>query len=151
MKRTKATTAAAAIEDAMNAVLGPPECPAHVTLRPRDLPFWDGVVRARARDEWIDADLVVGAQLARCQADIEVESALLDDEGTVVRNDRGTQIANPRVSVLEQLSRRELALMRTLRLGGAAAGEARHVIARRKTAREAEKAHAQLADEDLLA
>jgi hypothetical protein len=74
-----------------------------------------------------------------------------DADGSVVTNDRGTQVINPRVMVLEQLARREMALMRTLRLGGAAAGEARHVIARRGLAREAENVRRELEDDDLLA
>lgn len=130
---------------------GPPPVPAHVTLRPADLPFWDGVVRARARDEWTAADLVVAAQLARCQRDIEVESSTLDGEGTVVKNDRGTLVANPRVSVLEQLARREMALMRSLRMAGRVAGDARDESGQRKAQRQAEKTLAEIEDEELLA
>ena len=107
-------------------------------------------MRARTRDEWSDADLVVGVQLARCQADIERESKLLDDEGTVQKNDRGTMVANPRASVLEQLARRETALMRTLRMGSAAAGEARHVVQRRMLAKQADRLRAEI-DDELLA
>ena len=131
---------------------GPPKLPAHVTLRERDLPFWDGVVRARAYDEWIPADLVVAAQLARCQADIEVEQQYLDAEGSIVRNDRGTQIMNPRVSVLEQYARREMALRRSLRMGGVVPGDdQRSEIGRRKAQRTAERVLVELATEDLLA
>lgn len=129
----------------------PPAVPGHVRLRETDLPFWDGIVRARTRDEWSAADLVVAAQLARCQYDIERESILLDDEGTVVVNDRGTQIANPRVSVLEQLARREMALLRTLRMGGAAAGGDKRDLEKARTIqRQSEALREELAD-DLIA
>jgi hypothetical protein len=151
MKRKPANTAEAAVKAAVDAAKGPPECPPHVRLREEDLPFWDGVVRARTRDEWTSADLVVAGQLARCQYDIERESLALDVEGTVVKNDRGTQVCNPRVTVLEQLARREMALMRTLRLGGAAAGEARHVLERRRVAKQAENVRAELEEDELLA
>ena len=125
--------------------------PAHCNLRANDLPFWRGVVRARAKDEWTDADLVVAAQLARCQADIEVEQMALDAESTCVKNDRGTMVVNPRVSVLEQFARREMALMRSLRMGGQAAGDSRDEAGRRKLQQQAEKVRQEVQDEDLLA
>ena len=134
----------------MNAALGVIPPPAHVTLRDGDRVFWDAVVCARARDEWTDADLVVAAQLARCLADIEREQLLLDGEGTLSVNDRGTQIVNPRVSVLEQFARREMALMRTLRMGGRTAGAARDLQATRKVERQAAGIRRELSEEDEL-
>ena len=128
-----------------------PEPPAHIKLRETDLPFWEGIVRARARDEWTAATLVVAAQLARCQADIEKESALLDIEGSVVENQRGTPVMNPRHSVLEQMSRRELALMRSLQITAASDGRKADVDKTRSIQAQAEKARESLADEDLLA
>lgn len=108
-------------------------------------------MRARTRDEWSAPDLVVAAQLARCQHDIENESASLDTEGSVIENNRGTPVMNPRHAVLEQLARREMALMRSLRMSGAAAGDKRDVEQARKIQRQAEKVRDELADEDLLA
>lgn len=130
---------------------GPIQPPAHVRLRAGDLPFWQGVLCARARDEWSDADLVVAAQLARCQADIEKEQGLLDAEGSLLENARGTQVMNPRVSVLEQLARREMALMRTLRMGGRVAGDPRDEAGRRKNERQAKELRDELEDDELLA
>lgn len=92
--------------------------------------------------------MVVAAQLARCQHDIEREQMSLDDEGTVVRNDKGTQVMNPRVAVLEQLARREMALMRTLRMGGRIAGDARDESGKRKIERQARAVREELQDED---
>lgn len=135
----------------VDAAKGPPDVPAHVRLRDGDGPFWDGILRARARDEWSDADLVVAAQLARCQRDIETESEALDDEDSVVTNARGTKVMNPRISVLEQLARREMALMRTLRMGGRVAGDARDEAFRRLAQRQAEKVRDDLKDDELLA
>lgn len=108
-------------------------------------------MRARARDEWTDADLVVAAQLARCQRDIEAESETLDAEGTVVANERGTPVCNPRVSVLEQLARREMALMRTLRMGGRVAGDTRDQSGQRKIQRQSERIRDELEEDELLA
>ena len=104
---------------------------------------------ARARDEWTETDLVVASQLAKCLSDIEIEQAKLDAESTVIANDRGTMCVNPRVAVLEQYARREMALMRTLRMGGRVAGDARDEAGRRKAQRVAEKVRGELDDDDL--
>lgn len=77
-RKKRSDSAAAAIDAMVNAARPLPSIPGHVRLRAEDLPFWEGVVRARARDEWTDADLVVAAQLARCQHDIERESEALE-------------------------------------------------------------------------
>jgi hypothetical protein len=151
MKTPKADTASAAVRAMVDAAKPPPEPPPHVRLRDGDRPFWDGIVRARGRDEWTDADLVVAAQLARCQADIERESAQLDDESTVIENARGTPVCNPRVSVLEQLARREMALMRSLRMGGRVAGDARDDAGKRRILRESRRLRAEIEDDELLA
>ena len=105
----------------------------------------------RAREEWTDADLVVASQLARCQSDIEAEQLALDLEATVVLNDRGTMCVNPRVSVLQQFAQREMALMRTLRMGGRVAGDARDEAGRRKLERNVKQTRQALLDDDLLA
>jgi hypothetical protein len=95
--------------------------------------------------------LVVAAQLSRTQADIEREQVLLDSEGSVIDNAKGTPIANPRFTVLENLARREMALMRSLRMAGKDGGDVRQDVGRRKVQREAEKIRAELADDELLA
>lgn len=151
MKCTRSTSAESAVKAMVNAAKGDLQPPAHVKLRDGDEPFWAAVVRARARDEWSEADLVVAAQLARCLHDIETEQVQLDIEGTVMKNDRGTLVANPRVSVLEQFARREMALMRTLRMGGRIAGDARDESGKRKIERTARKVREELEDDGLLA
>ena len=52
MTRKKSDTAAFAVEAMAEAAVPPLECPAHVRLRPEDLPFWEGITRARTREEW---------------------------------------------------------------------------------------------------
>lgn len=131
-----------------------PVIPLHIRLNTEHFPFWDAIVRARERSEWNEVDLAVAAQLARCQYDIERESLCLELEGTIVVNDRGTQIANPRVSVLEQLARREMALMRTLQIGGSiAGGDKRTRMAGRQLQKQGEELQKQILNEsdDLLA
>lgn len=127
------------------------QLPAYVTLTESAVPYWDGVVCARARDEWTDVELVVAAQLAQCQADIAEEDARLREEGKVITNERGTPVMNPRTTVMEQLARREMALMRTLRMGGRVAGDSRDQSGARKIERESKKLREELAEDDLLA
>lgn len=149
-KRTRADSAASAVKAMVDAAKPDVEIPDYVTLTPSALPFWAGVVRARARDEWIDVDLVVAGQLAQCQADIAEEDAALRAEGRVIKNDRGTPVMNPRTTVMEQLARREMALMRTLRMGGRIAGDSRDEAGKRKIERQSRALRGELEEEDGL-
>lgn len=107
--------------------------PSHVHLREGDLPFWESIVRAREANEWTTADLENAANLARCKADIERLQSEIDAEGDVIENQRGTQIINPKHTLLETLSRRAVALSRMLHVHAeATAGESRHEKARKK-------------------
>lgn len=131
-----------------NAALPDLQPPKHVRLREHDWPFWSDILRARARDDWQPYDLVVVAQLARCQSDIERESEHLESEGSIVENARGTQVMNPRVTVLEQLARREMALMRSLRMTGQTVGDPRDLSKARDTENKARNAKGQIAGEN---
>jgi hypothetical protein len=122
LRKLRTDSISAAIDAMQDAASPLPNVPEHCTLRKEDLAFWRSVVASRARSEWSDNDLVVAAQLARCQADIEVEQKELDNEGTVLLNARGTKVANARVAILENLARREMALMRALRMAGVSGG-----------------------------
>jgi hypothetical protein len=148
MKKPKSTSVEAAVQAAINATKGPIPAPDFVTLRAQDRPFWDAILLARARDEWTEADLVIAGQLARCQRDIEVESALLEVEGTVLTPESGRVYANPRAGVLEQLARRELAIMRSLRMTGRVSGDSRNEAGRRSLERQARKNRAEIESEE---
>jgi glutamine synthetase len=151
-KRPQSNSAAGAVAAMLNAAKGVLQPPAHVELTPSAMQFWPGIVGARARDEWTDVDLVVAAQLATCQADMADEDALLRAEGKVIENQRGTPVMNPRTTVMEQLARREMALMRALRIGGRAGGaDPRVGLDRAKVERQARSVREELEDEDLLA
>lgn len=151
MKRGLSNTPEHAVQAMMDAAKEPLQPPEHVKLRKEDEPFWEGVIASRARAEWTKNDLVVASQLARCQRDIEYESQQLQDEGTVVVNARGTQVCNPRCMVLEQLARREMAIMRTLGMSGKLAGDPRKEVSRRRLERDAAQVREQLEDDELLA
>lgn len=98
------------------------DVPEHCTLTDAARPYWSGIIRSRARDEWTDADLVIAVQLAQVQSDMAQEEARLRREGRVVVVESPSggvrTVANPRVAVIRGLSATQLALMRTLRMGG---------------------------------
>lgn len=112
MRRPRSDSVTAAIAAAQAPIAIDP--PAHVTLREGDMPFWQSIVRARAATTWNLADLEQAANLARCKADIERLQEEITAEGDILTNDRGTQIINPRHTLLEVLSRRSVALSRML-------------------------------------
>jgi hypothetical protein len=147
-KRTRADSAASAVKAMVDAAKPDIAIPDYVSITESAKPFWAGVVRARARGEWIDVDLVVAAQLAQCQADIAEEDESLRLEGRVIKNDRGTPVMNPRTTVLEQLARREMALMRTLRMGGRVAGDSRDEAGKRKIEQQSRRLRGELEEED---
>lgn len=78
---------------------------------------------ARARSDWSGVDPVIAARLARCQAELEREQ----------RKKTGQDL-----DLIEQLSRRELALRRALKLGSA--DRSADAAARRMLERAAEDA-----------
>lgn len=147
-RRARADSASVAVDMMAEVAKELPAVPSHVKLRASDMPFWHGILRARTRIDWTDYDLVVAAQLARTQADIETEQERLYSEGSVIDNSRGTPIPNPRVSVLEALARREMALLRTLRMAGAAVGDVRDQAAKQRAMRAAEAARKEVSTEE---
>ena len=128
-----------------------PDVPAHVTLRSQDKPFWVGVVSTRARGDWSPTDLVLAAQLARCQSDIETEQQALYGEGTVIPNERGTMVTNPRFRALNELKQSQLATVRALALNATAKTDKRDIGNRNAVARAASRAREEVEDEGLLA
>ena len=138
--RSDSTTAALfAIE---NARKPPPAPPAHVKLRDSDKPYWDSIIAARARDEWTPVSLVLAAQLARCQSDIEIEQATLTVEGNVIDNK-----VNPRATVIDVLAKRQMALMRSLRMAGTALGKTPTIENNRRM----ERSYSEAGFDDLIA
>ena len=142
MKKAKANTLQAVLAATQAATKPLPKPPAHCTLRAADMPNWRAVLMSRALDEWTAADLVVAAQLARVMSDIEAETRLLQTEGTIVA---GT--VNPRAAIVDRLSKRQLAYMRSLRMGGRVAGDARDEAGRRRLERQARAIHAELSND----
>ena len=91
-KKAPSTTAASAVKAMLAAATPLPDVPKHVKLREGDVAFWEGIVRARSRDEWTAVTLIVAAQLARCQADIERESTAAATDGRKADVDKARSI-----------------------------------------------------------
>ncbi len=120
----------------------------HVQVSAAARPFYEAIVKART--DWTDVDLAHAANLARCQADIEDCERLLKAEGTVIENNRGTPVMNPRHTALEQLSRRSVALSRMIQVHAiATVGPSEDRRAKNKVKRDALSVFDE--DDDLIA
>ncbi len=91
--------------------------PEGVVLRNDDeVIIWGQFTRARAREGWRDFDLLLVAKAVRLEADIRKHQQSLDRTGIIVKNDRGTPIPNPLISIVDSLQRQQLAIIRSLSL-----------------------------------
>ena len=155
-RKQRSDSAKAAIDAALAVTLPELRPPGDVRLRAGDEPFWRTIIQSRARAEWVsEADLIVAAQLARCMADIESEQVVIETEGSVIENGRGTKVMNPRHAILEQLARRQMAFMKCLAMTGVIRlGDKRGLAGARAAeagARDAREAVTTEDGEDLLA
>lgn len=91
--------------------------PAGVILRNEaEMVIWKQFTQARAREGWRDFDLLIVAKAVRLESDIRKHQQVLDLEGVVAKNDKGTIIMNPMLTVIDSLQRQQLALIRSLSL-----------------------------------
>ena len=135
MRTPRSDSVASAVQDVLDVAKGLPDPPAHVPLRKRDLPYWEGIVSHRPRDQWTDTELTTAAQLARIQSDITVWMEQLDREPAVIISGRNeTPKPNPLARMIEEGTRRQLALMRML---GLSSPVGREKILRRQQLRKA--------------
>ncbi|PYD92648.1 TerS protein [Pseudomonas syringae pv. pisi] len=151
VKRNRSDSGTSAVAAMQAAAAGAIKPPRFVNIRKADKPFWDSIVRARARNSWTDSDLVMAGNLARCLSDIERLQKEIDVEGDVILNDRKSQVINPKHSLLETLSRRAVALSRTLQVHAQATqGDSRDQGKKATKQRAAEKVLAEQDDDDLI-
>lgn len=148
--RMKSNSDAAKVANAQ-AASAPIQPPAHVRLRARDKPFWNSIVSARASYAWIDADLEIAGNLARCKSDIERISKELEREGDIRINANGSASVNPKHSLLETLSRRAVALSRMLHIHAEATeGNSQKQPKAAKAAKAAKESMARVPDSSLI-
>jgi len=141
--------------EAFGAARGGLILPPHMYQLTEDaVPYWETITKERAKGDWSDADLVVAAQLAQLHADVAIVkdelSKLIRSGGHVVPSSTGSLTRHPLFDVVKGLVAEELALRRSLRMGGFAAGQPKDTA---KAARNERDARDTLSDnnDDLLA
>ena len=91
--------------------------PEGVTLRDDDeRVIWGQFSRARAREDWRDMDLILLTKIVKMESDIRKHQATLDEAGVLLENKRGTMVANPLLTVIDMLERRQMAVIRSMSL-----------------------------------
>lgn len=147
-RQARSDSAKAAIDAAKAAALPLPRPPEHVQLSANAEPYYEDIVRARAREEWNPYQLTVAAQMANCMADQDEVRAELALEGWVVVNAKGTQVANPLVNIVEALARRQMALSRSLQMTGRALGDPRKPLGKRALEEQARRLREEVEGEE---
>ena len=126
-----------------------PQPPAHIKLYSEDMPFWQSIMRARDFSCWTDSDLENAAILARTKADLERLQEEIRNEPDIVSNGAGSPIVNPKHKLIEDLTRRVIALSRMLHVHAeATGGESRK---ERNRNRKKKEVQADWSDDDLIA
>ena len=149
---TKRADSAAFRADAVKNALDGVQPPSHIALTADHMPFWHAITQARHKESWTEIDLTHAANLARTQYDIEKEQRLLEIEGSVIFNERGTPVKNPRCSILEDLTRRAISLSRILQVHAlATVGESKESRGKNTKARAAQETARIVEDDPLLA
>ena len=97
-----------------NALIEPPD---GVFLRTEDeRMIWSQFIKARARDDWRDMDLILLGKVVRAEADIRRYNDMLDKSSPIIQNRRGTLVENPLLRVIDTTLRQQLAVIRSMSL-----------------------------------
>lgn len=130
-RKQPSNSADAIITAMVNAAQPMHEPPASCPISPNANSFWNAILSSRARQDWTEPDLILAAQLAQIQADMQEEDRLMRGEGRVIVDYLGKTTKNPRFDVIEILSKRMLAMMRSLHLGSGSGARARDYVGAR--------------------
>lgn len=134
-QRIDSATAAVAVMLKSGVEILPPD---FEPLEETDVPYWEAVVRARAKAEWTEENRIIAAKLARAMADEKRIVLELRTEGDLIENGRGTMVINPKHALVEQLARRVMAWRKALGLDARADARGGDIAKRRDQAREIE-------------
>lgn len=149
-KRSDKNSVTAALGGFQGALSGVP-LPQGVELRSdEEVVIWDQFTRARAREDWRDMDLLLLAKVVRMEADIRKHQTLLEQQGVIVENQRGTQIPNPLLAIIDTIERRQLAVIRSMSLNQQAS-DPRTINGNAKNVNNARSAIADNSDDGLIA
>ena len=115
-KRSDKNSTSAALAG-FSGAMEPVPLPEGVTLRDDDEHvIWGQFSRARARDDWRDMDLILLTKIVKMESDIRKHQDALDQAGVLLENKRGTMVANPLLTVIDTLERRQMAVIRSMSL-----------------------------------
>lgn len=134
-KRQKITSAEMTVEVMQKASeeLLPPK---YIKLSAKDKPFWEGILKEKAKIEWSEHDLGIAAMLAKSMRQLEEESNWLESEGCIMMSDRGAPCHNPRMKMVADLHSRVMKYRMSLSLNSRAkGGETRDIERRREIAK----------------
>jgi hypothetical protein len=146
---SKSDTVKGLVENAIEAQKSAPHPPEFLGLDDTDMHFYWPIVCGRAPKEWTPFRVNLAAQLAQSQAELFRQRAMMKNEGAVVENAKGTPVANPRVTVMQQMSQQILALTRALSLQ--VATDPRDATRKDKAFQSAKDAQKAVENEELLA
>jgi hypothetical protein len=96
-----------------NAVIVPPD---HIPMDDVDIIYFNNVIAEFAKAEWSAHQIELAAMLARAMNDMEKESRLLREEGSISYSERGTPVCNPRKTIVQMAASTILAMRRSLSL-----------------------------------
>lgn len=144
-QRVDSSTAAVRVMTAATIKLAPPT---HVSVPEGALPFWDGIIRARPREDWLAAPALMNAaaNLAWTQWQIDQMRRQIDGEIEIPEGTALLQIA----SGILKMQRLEMGYLRVLQQHSRAVGGESRDVAKRQAATHAIEADNPL-DDDLLA
>ena len=98
-------------------VVGKVPLPQGCKLRsPEELVMWEQYTRPRAPEDWRDIDLRSLVKIVKREADILKHQETLDRSGILIKNQRGTLVVNPLMSVIDMLIRSQGFLIRSMSL-----------------------------------
>jgi hypothetical protein len=150
-KRVMKSTVQGAIENYKSATQ---KLKPKMDLSERELELFDHIVTSAETSVWNSNRLFIASNLAVMYRRLEEISEQLDEEGVVLRNERGTQITNPLFSALTQLTTASMQMNRSLGLSAPQQGASGMAQEKRNiadnSAREAIK-KAKHEEDDLLA
>jgi len=147
-ERSKKSTTANSIKT-LESAAKIPESP--IVLAEAESEYFKFIVTAREHETWSDNDLLIAANLSKTYAAIDELWRDINTEGYVVENQRGTPVANPKVSALNSMTSAMQSLNKTLGLSASQRGLSGAKQAVRNTAeQQARKVLAKVADDDLI-
>jgi P27 family predicted phage terminase small subunit len=118
-ERTKKSTVANSVKTMESArLITEPPFP----LSETEANYFKSIVTAREHETWSDNDKLIAANLAKTYSAIDQLWSDIDSEGFVVENQRGTPVANPKVSALNSMTSAMQSLNKTLGLSASQRG-----------------------------